>query len=324
MRDSVPRRRPRVIVLGLGGTIARRRTGVDFGRRSVTELLQHVPRELAELEAHDITSVGSSGLSLEDLAQLARTVRAAIDDGCDGVVVTQGTDTIAETAYALSMLVEPEVPIALTGAMRVADQLGADGPSNILDAVRVAASQEASVLGPVVVIGNEIHLARWATKVRTSGLRAIDSPGFGPVGAVIEERVHVWARPTRPDFVGMPANLAARVEVVWVTLGMDDTVLKVATSTADGIVIAGAGGGHVPPSIVPSLQQALDKDLPVILASRTLAGPILEKTYAGPGTEIDLLEMGLVSAGMLSSSKARLRLVLALALDLSATDVFPV
>lgn len=312
--------------MSLGGTIA----GVpdERGRnepaRSAADLLASVPgaSNLAEIRAADVRQMPSRAISPPDMHALAREIRRGIEEGCDGVVVTHGTDTMEETAYALALMLDSHVPVALTGAMRPGHEPGADGPANLLAALRVAATPEAATLGPVVVMHDEIHAARWVTKAHTSRVAAFASPGFGPVGTVAEGRAHLHVDSVRPEFLGFPDELARRVELVWVSAGADG-VLVDAAAVGNGLVVAGTGGGHVPPAIAESLQKAIEGGLPVVLASRCGAGPVLEETYGGVGSETHLISMGLIPAGTLAPLKARLRLMVALALGKSLDEAFP-
>jgi L-asparaginase len=127
------------------------------------DLIKEVPEisELAEVSATPLRQVPGSELTLEDLIELAEEIRARIDDGVRGVVVTQGTDTIEETSFVLDLLVDAETPVVVTGAMRHPSLPGADGPANILPSVQVAVSEAARGIGTVVVLNDEIHAARF-------------------------------------------------------------------------------------------------------------------------------------------------------------------
>ena len=319
--------RRRIRLIALGGTIASTpdASGKDNRPRfGAADLVAGIPQieEIADVHPSDTAKMGGFALGAADVVALAAEVRASIASGDDGVVVTHGTDTIEETAYALALMVPRGTPIALTGAMRSATDPGADGPANLIAAIRVAATPAVAALGPVVVIQDEIHLARWATKAHTARIAALCSPGFGPIGAIHEGRVHLWGRPAAEDFVGRPPALDRRVELIWAALGSDGLLVAAAAREADGLVIAGMGGGHVGPQVADALGRAAAAGLPVVLASRTGAGPVLEDTYSGIGSERHLLSLGLVPAGTLSPLKARLRLMVALAAGVGPRAAF--
>jgi L-asparaginase len=278
---------------------------------------------LAELELLDFRSVSSSALTLDDVTGLAHLIHARTDTSTQGVLIVQGTDTMEETAWALASMLTAAMPIAITGAMRIPTHPSRDGDGNVLDALRVALHPDARGVGPVVVMAGEIHLARWVRKVETSGTHALQSPGFGPIGAIVEDQVHIWARSTREDYLGLPESLTARVEIVGVELGGDELPLLAAAQRSDGIVIAAAGGGHVPPRMADAIGSVISDGVPVVLASRTLGGRVLERTYNGPGSESDLIRRGVHPAGFLPPLKARVRLAVALSLGLPAANAFP-
>jgi len=229
-----------------------------------------------------------------------------------------------ETAYALALQLDVNIPIVLTGSMRPSHEPGADGPANLIGALRVATTPAAGRLGPVIVMQDEIHLARWVTKVHTSRVAAFSSPELGPVGHVVEGKVHLRVRCAPGDYLGMPDKLNKRVEIIWVSAGADGLLVDAAATVAQGLIVAGTGGGHVPPQMTGSLQSAVERGLPVVLASRCIDGPILESTYGGVGSETHLRRIGLHSAGALAPIKARLRLLTALALGKGAAEVFPI
>ena len=229
-------------------------------------------------------------------------MRAARGAGAAGAVVVQGTDTLEETAFALELLVGDAGPVAVTGAMRPPGAPGADGPANLLAAVRVAASGPARGLGSVVVMSDEVHAARWARKIHASSPSAFASPGRGPIGEVVEGEVRVWSRP--PPLPVVATTAGAPVALATAVLGADGRdVAGYAGLGYRAAVVEGLGVGHVPSAMAGALA-ALARDIPVALASRTGAGRVHRSTYGFPGSEGDLVGRGLLSAGALSGPLA--------------------
>jgi L-asparaginase len=311
---------PLVSVYALGGTIASV-PGESAGaapRLTADELVAAVPalEGLASLQATSFRQVPSPELTLSDLGALVAAARADVSAGAVGVVATQGTDTLEESAFVVDLLWDLEAPFVLTGAMRNPSLAGADGPANLLAAVRVACSPAARGLGSVVVFNDEIHAARFVRKTHATSPATFRSWAGGPLGWVAEDRVRVASRPVRPPVEGLPdaAGLdGSPVALLRVTLGDDGRLLGAVEGLGyRGLVVEATGGGHVPRGWAEPLGR-LATSLPVVLASRTGAGEVLRSTYGFVGSEIDLLERGLIPAGALDGTKARLLLALLLA-----------
>ena len=324
-------RRPRIRYLGFGGTIASVAVPGSTEARptlSAAEVLASVPQigDVADVEPRDFPTIASYAVTVDDMLSLAREAEQAFREGVDAVVISHGTDTIEETAYALALMVPRGHAIVLTGALRNPSLPSPDGPANLLAAVRVAALPEASALGPLVVLNDELHAARFATKTHTSRPSTFASPGAGPVGELVEGRVDLWFRPLWEDFLGLPESLAGRsVELLRVAAGVDDALLRAAiASEPDGIVLEGFGGGHLPLTLLPALDDAIAAGIPVVVATRGVAGPNLERTYRLEGAETDLIERGALPAGALAGHKARLRLLVGSALGIAPRSLFPV
>ena len=309
---------PKVAVLSLGGTISSTNTGGGPGvvpTLSGEALVEDVPQmaEVAEVSAASFRQVASSELTVDDLVELAAEISRRMGEGASGVVVTQGTDTIEESAFVLDLLVDRDEPVVVTGAMRNPTLPGADGPANLLASVQVAASDVARGLGTVVVLNDEIHAARFVRKTHTQSPATFKSPLLGPVGFVSEGTPRIALRPVNRHHVSLPTGSRDRpVALLTGVLGDDGRLVgEVERLGYAGLVIEAMGGGHLPSVTVEPLA-SLARDMPVVLASRTGGGEVLRRTYGFPGSETDLLSRGLINAGTLDGRKARLLLSLLL------------
>jgi L-asparaginase len=307
-----------IVVLSLGGTIAM--TPERPGEGAVptldaADLVAGVPAlaDAAQLRARSFRRVPGAHLTLSDVVALAAEIDAELAGGADGVVVTQGTDTLEEVAFGLDLLVRSDKPVVVTGAMRAPHLAGADGPANLLAAVQAAASPRLRDVGTVVVLNGEIHAARLALKRHTQSPDAFASPLAGRLGWVAEGTARLALRPAARPGLGLPAELEpGRVALLTASLGDDGGLLAAAAAGGfDGIVIEALGGGHLPAAMLEALDAALAA-MPVVLASRAQAGEVLRTTYGFDGSERDLHARGVIGAGWLNGRKARVLLALLL------------
>lgn len=316
-----PTDRPRIDYFAMGGTIASVRTdpGEAGARPTLTAsaLVQSVPElaSVADVQPHHYLLKPSSEITLPDLLRLVTELRAAVDAGADGVVVSQGTDTIEETSFVVDLLWDRPEPVVFTGAMRNPSLAGADGGANLLAAFQTAACAQARDSGVLVTFNDEIHAARYVRKTHTSSPATFASPGLGPIGWVSEGSAVLALRPTRRTTIALDAAVTPLPSVGLVKLGLADDcrLLEAAAGLGyDAVVIEAMGGGHVPAVGLPAVD-GLVASGPVVLASRAGAGEVLSATYRFPGSEIDLLDRGALRAGALDGPKARMLVTIALA-----------
>ncbi|MGH7243200.1 MAG: asparaginase [Phycisphaerales bacterium] len=306
---------PRLLFLSLGGTITMvpSESGGIAPKLGAAELVASVPalKEVGDIEAHSPFKLPSPSLTPEKLLEVATHLEKAFASGFDGAVVIQGTDTIEESAFLLDLVVAGDKPVVVTGAMRGADAPGADGPANLLAAARVAASTHARGLGTLAVLNYDIHAARFVQKSHTALPSAFLSPLTGPLGVVAEGRTQIYCRVTRNPTLPITEGPPAPIALVKVPMGDDDRMLRELPKLGyAGAVIEGMGAGHVHADVAPILGELASK-IPVVLASRSMTGPVFTSTYGYPGAEIDLIKRGLIPSGYLSGLKARLLLGLA-------------
>src|SRR5690606_20807672 len=191
---------PRIALIVLGGTIVmvpQDNGGIAPGL-TAEQLLASVPGlgDIAALEVVTKQGLPSASLSLSAIVALASEIDTLYQQGVDGVVVVQGTDTIEESAFLLDLLVQSDRPLVVTGAMRGPATPGADGPANLYGAVLAAASPRAAQMGALVVLNDEIHAARFVHKSHTHLPSAFSSPAAGPVGIIVEKRAIFHFKPS--------------------------------------------------------------------------------------------------------------------------------
>lgn len=311
---------PRVDYFAMGGTIASVRSHPDdvgaIPTLTAAGITAGVPQlaEVADVRPHQYLLTPSPEIRVADLVRMVAEMRAAVDAGSAGLVVTQGTDTIEETAFVVDLLWDCPEPVVFTGAMRNPSLPGSEGGANLLGAVQLAASKEARDAGVLVTLNDEIHAARYVRKTHTSSPSTFRSPGLGPIGWISEGAAVLAFRPTRRTTIEVPLD-ATMPSVALVKLGLADDcrLLEVVHGLGyDAVVIEALGGGHIPEAGLPAVDK-LVATMPVVLTSRAGAGEVLSTTYQFPGSEIDLLERGVLRAGALDGLKARLLLTLALA-----------
>lgn len=308
--------KPKVVVLTTGGTIASKpvSSGGVVAAEGGDELLSAVPdiEEVADARVEDLFKVGGYLMKPENMLEVARRIRALDDDpDIAGIVVTHGTDTMEETAYLTDLLYGGEKPVVFTGAQRNASEPDTDGPRNLRDAVRVAGSPAAGGLGSVIVMGGSIEGAREATKVHTTDLRAFASPGYGPVGNITDEGVHVFHPRLRPPNLAYAISELPRVDLVKLTAGVDGTFLRAAREAGTaGLVLEAFGIGNANHEVLEEVRKAVRNDIPVIVVSRCLEGRAAP--VYGNGGGYDLREAGAIFGGSLAGQKARLLLMAAL------------
>lgn len=307
----------RVHVLATGGTIASRSgaapddatpstsTGATAADSAAALLATMDATADIEVTSEDVMTVGSYRLGLPEVDTIARTARdRAADPDIDGVVITHGTDTMEETAFLADLLNATDTPVVLTGAQRAADHADTDGPRNLRQAVLAAAHPQARGLGAVIAFDGGLLAARGTRKAHTMA----SQPFAGPLlGTMHGDELSLFARPHRPGTLDLPAAGldGVRADLVTAYPGADPAALTwAADQGADVVVLAGTGLGNAGPGHLEAVQELLARGVPVVLATRTLAGPVLG--VYGNGGGADLIAAGAVPAGRLNPFQARI------------------
>ncbi len=302
--------RPRVTVLTTGGTIASR---VGASMQDGNTLVGAVPQllEHAAITVEEVTRVGSSQITPGHWLTLANRINTLFraDDALRGIVVTHGTDTLEDTSFFLHLTVKDARPVVVTGSMRSANEISADGPANLLNAVRVAVSEGAAGKGVLVVLNEDIATARDVWKTDNRRVETFRSPELGFLGFVDPDGVVFYRASLRPHTVTSAFEVSAvktlpEVAILTDYPGFDAALMDgvIATRPA-GVVLAGFAGGRLSAGAREAVKRAAAAGLPVVVASHVPGGRIVGDPVEG---------LPAVVARDLSPNKSRVLLMLAL------------
>ncbi|AKI98044.1 asparaginase [Kosmotoga pacifica] len=306
----------RIALITTGGTIAMTkdpRTGGAIPALSANRSITEIDRlkEIAMIEHHEFSNLPSPHMTPETMWKLSMLVNSLLKrDDISGAVITHGTDTLEETAYFLDLTVGSEKPVVCTAAMRSIDELGTDGPRNVVSSVRVAVNPISVGMGTMVCLNDEIHAAREVTKTYTSNVATFDSPGYGPLGIVDEDKVIFYRKPLLRESFEVE-KIEENIALFKTFTGDDGRILRTLPEMGfKGIVLEAFGRGNVPPKVADSIEELITKQhIPVIITSRCFKGRVLG-VYGYKGGGLSLEMAGAIFAQGLSSQKARIKLMI--------------
>ncbi|MFC0472924.1 asparaginase [Halalkalibacter kiskunsagensis] len=305
----------RILVLHTGGTIAMQENEQGAVQPNLINPLYSTIESLSSIASvivDDYLNIPSPHMTPSLMIDLAERLKERVkEDQLDGIVVTHGTDTLEETAYLLDLLLDWNIPVILTGAMRSSNELGADGPHNLIASVRVAANEDAQGKGVLVVLNDEIHTAKNVTKTHSSNIATFQSPQYGPIGIVTKRGVFFHHTLSKRECYPVK-KITKKVALLKTYTGMDHSIIDaIAQTHIDGLIIEAFGQGNVPPSIVPALNNLINKGTPVVLVSRCFNG-VVQDIYAYEGGGRTLKDLGVIFTNGLNGQKARLKLMVVL------------
>lgn len=307
---------PRILLLATGGTIA---SEIDrdhkklYGSATIGGLLEAGKTNDAILSVCQIAAIGSQDMNFDVWRLLHQAIANAFDnDDADAIIITHGTDTMEETAFFLDLICPRGRPIIITGAMRAANAVAADGPRNLSNAIRVAIDPSSRDRGVLVVMNDVIHTARGLRKTAVDRLDAFQSGIEGSLGKVTPEEA-IFSRPAslslhtqRYDY-GARSKLPA-VGILYCHADMDITlVMALLQAPIEGLIVAGVGDGNIPAAVLQALATESTLGRIIVRSSR------IDAANVPRNAEVDDDVFGFVAARALSPSKSRILLQLMLA-----------
>jgi len=306
-------RREKIAFVGTGGTISMTFNGRQNGfvpTKAAGALLELLPPEAKnELEIIDWSHQPSSHYTIRMTTDLVDLLAQLVQEGCKGVVVSCGTDALEEMAYLADLLWPYPQPVVFTGAMTPVSQLSSDAAINLWQAIQAASSEALWGMGVVACFQDQIFAASEIMKEVSHRRDAFSAPGRGPIGEFVDGRIHVSRKPNRPPSLDRGINPSKDVEILWASMGGGTHTLACLASDSglDGLVLAGFGGGNVPPSWVQYIKALLKSGTQTVITSRCPRGYVITP-YGFEGSARKLMELGVLDGGSLRPEQARLRL----------------
>jgi L-asparaginase type II len=320
--DSPPAQLPHVRLISLGGTISGTATErlniTNYGAprlapedwiKALPELAlvaRVTPEDLREPEGKT-----SQPISLHWLKVAKRLQELGADDSVDGIVVTHGTNVLAETAYFMNLVVNIKKPVVFVGAQRPWTGISGDGPLNMYNAVRVAAAKDAAGKGVLQAMNQNVHAARDVTKTSAYRVDTFQGVDLGVIGVADPDIVRFFTEPTRRHTFQSEFNvgsLPAELPPVEVLYAYSDApgylVDAMVERGVKGIVFDGTGAGSLTSGYSDAAKRAQEKGVVIVATARTFGGRVQDTPRRR--------ESNIIPGDNLPPEKARLLLQLAL------------
>lgn len=306
-----------IAIIATGGTIAG--TGKDgktvayhAGEIGVEEIINSIPKieKVAKLRCYQLCNLDSNEMNKEVWMQLSNTINSLVlEEEIDGIVVTHGTDLIEETAYYLTLTLNTNKPVVLTGAMRPATATSADGPFNLYQAVNLAGSDLARGKGVMVLFSNTIFSGRDVQKINNFKIDAFGQKASGCLGYMQDEEVYFFSETFKKHtsnsmFAGNYKTLP-NVAIAYFFGGADSTILNHLAEKNEGIVIVGSGSGNYSQAWLKSINELSEKGIVFVRSSRVSEGIVFNDKIFDSNEYC-------IASNTLSGQKARVLLMLAL------------
>lgn len=316
--------KPIVYVLSTGGTIAGSGSSAtdlsNYKPGSILgeQLVKAVPQiaQIADVRVEQIVNVRSSDITIANWLTLNKRIHEILKEtpAVAGFVITSGTNTLEETSYFLNLTVRSDKPVVLVGAMRPATAISADGPLNLLNAVKTAIAPESRGKGGLILMNDEINSARDTTKTNTLRVETFKAPELGILGYVDEDKVAYYRATTKRHTLNSEFDVTSlttlpKVTILYSYIDSDPTLIHAAVKGgAKGLVIAGTGNGTL-----TAPEAAAVKEINAMPAASRPA--IVRSSRVGNGRVTPTAEyepLGLIASDTLTPQKARILLMLAL------------
>lgn len=292
---------PNVSILSYGGTISSKvdyTTGGVYADLTAEDFVEMYPEleNIANLSAKKESSMMSEDFDSTIWQKIASDITREINNGADGVVITQGTDTLHYTTSALSFFLKNiSKPVIVTASQRSIDRGSSDAFLNLICAVKAAATFDGVGVYSCLhgTSDDEYCLLIHGTKVRKMHTSRRDA--FRPINELPIAKVYPSKKEIEiinKNYIKKHSgkticdnNFEKNISMVFIHPNINPKIIDFyIENNVKGIVLMATALGHVPTfnqeySFLPYLQKCKIKNIPVVIASQTLYGKVHPLVY---------------------------------------------
>ncbi|SCU84865.1 LAMI_0C09208g1_1 [Lachancea mirantina] len=321
---------PKIKILGTGGTIASKgacssHTAGYHVDLTIQELLDAIPdiSRICEIEYEQLCNVDSKEIDESALYSIYKGIADALQT-FDGIVITHGTDTLAETTFFVDSCIDSgDVPIVFVGSMRPSTSISADGPMNLYQAICIAADKQSRGRGVLVSLNDQISAGYYSTKTNANTLDSFNVRQ-GYLGNFVNNEIHYYYPPVKPVVchkfkLKMSPDVTSftfpTVHILYAHQSFSPSLIDLVAKQCDGIVIATMGAGSLPDIVN---DKCLHVGIPVVYSKRSMDGMVPRANLPKPLPE---KEYNVIASGYLNPEKSRILLRLCLAEKHSISEI---
>ena len=320
----------KIKVIEMGGTISAQgtdrldRQNYTSGIYEGNDFLEDLPElnNQATVDFFNFSQVSSTEIDQTYWLKLRSLIVYFLNkQNYDGVVITHGTSTLEETAYFLHLTIPTNKPVVLVGAQRPYSSLSSDAHLNLIQAIKVASSNESYNKGVLIALNNEINSAREASKSHTYQVQAFTSFEAGLLGMIEpDDTIQYYRKPLRlhtvnSEFSNLNITNLPEVAIIYSYAGAKGDLINsiIDTKNYQGIVIAGTGAGLMSPDEKAALLKAQKSGMFIVRSSRVGSGRVTETN--------NFANSNFIAGDNLSPQKARILLMTALLKHHNVSDI---
>ncbi|CEP62287.1 asparaginase ASP1 LALA0_S05e02146g [Lachancea lanzarotensis] len=322
--ERLAKKLPKIKIFGTGGTIASKGASASHTAGyhvdlTIQELLESIPdiSKICDIDYEQLCNVDSKEIDESSLVSIYNGVSAALQT-FDGIVITHGTDTLAETTFFIESTIDSgDVPVVFVGSMRPSTSVSADGPMNLYQAICIAADKSSRGRGVLVSLNDQISAGYYITKTNANTLDSFNVRQ-GYLGNFVNNEVHYYWPPAKPEVchkfkLGLspaPNGSSSNFPTVHVLYGhqsLSPELVKLVAQTCEGLVIATMGAGSLPSIVNDAI---LELSIPVIYSKRSMDGMVPRANM--PKHKSTATRNNVIASGHLNPEKSRILLQLCL------------